>query len=154
METGITRDFLQFYKETMQLKEVDPRTYSPLVLAYVGDGVYDVMVRLKVVNGGNVQVNKLHKHSSRLVCAGAQSKMIGLLEAELTEEELAVFKRGRNAHSVTSAKNASVIDYRRATGFEALVGWPFLTEQFERLTKLISLGLSRIEENTPCDTKN
>ena len=110
METGITRDFLQFYKETMQLKEVDPRTYSPLVLAYVGDGVYDVMVRLKVVNGGNVQVNKLHKHSSRLVCAGAQSKMIGLLEAELTEEELAVFKRGRNAHSVPSAKNTSVID--------------------------------------------
>ena len=80
--------------------------------------------------------------------------MIGLLEAELTEEELAVFKRGRNAHSVTSAKNASVLDYRRATGFEALVGWLFLTEQFERLTKLISLGLSRIEENTPCDTKN
>ena len=136
---GITRDFLQFYKETMQLKEVDPRTYSPLVLAYVGDGVYDVMVRLKVVNGGNVQVNKLHKHSSRLVCAGAQSKMIGLLEAELTEEELAVFKRGRNAHSVTSAKNASVIDYRRATGLEALFGYLHLCGETDRARELFQV---------------
>ncbi len=154
METGMTKDFLRFYKDTMQLDEVDPRTYSPLVLAYVGDAVYEVMIRLKVVNGGSVQVNKLHKHSASLVCAGAQSRMIGLLQEELTPEEMAVYKRGRNAHSATSAKNASIADYRRATGFEALVGWLFLTEQFERLATLISLGLRRTEEDKPCDTKS
>ena len=91
-------------------------------------------------------MNKLHKHSSHLVCAETQAKLIKALEGELTPEEHAVFKRGRNAKSMTSAKNASVIDYRYATGFEALVGWLFLSEQFERLTLLIRQGFDLLGE--------
>lgn len=154
METGIMENFLNYYKQSMKLEEREVDSYSPLVLAYIGDAVYEVLVRAKVVNEGNTQVNKLHKHSSQLVCAGTQAKLVRLLLPELDEEETAVFKRGRNAKSVTSAKNASVLDYRQATGFEALVGWLFLSEQFKRLIFLVSRGLEEIGEIEPCDTKN
>lgn len=145
METGLMEEFLQFYRRTMGLVPAETGQYSPLVLAYVGDAVYEVMVRTKVVNAGNVPVNKLHKKSSRLVCANAQARMIKLLEPRLTDEENAVFKRGRNAKSYTCAKNASIADYRLATGFEALVGWLFLSEQFERLAVLVSEGMQALE---------
>jgi len=120
--------------------------YSPLVLAYVGDAVYEIMIRTKVVNGGSVQVNKLHKHSASLVKAETQAKMITALLEELTEEEIAVYKRGRNAKSYTMAKNASMKDYRMATGFEALIGFLYLAEQHERLAELVSHGLEKIGE--------
>ncbi|HIQ75470.1 MAG TPA: ribonuclease III [Candidatus Cottocaccamicrobium excrementipullorum] len=145
MEKSI-EEFLNFYRETMGLKEADPSSYSPLVLAYIGDAVYEVMVRIQVINRGNTQVSKLHRHSSQLVCAKGQAEMIHVLEKELTPEETAVFKRGRNAHSATSAKNASIVDYRRATGFEALIGWLFLTRQYERLTFLVSKGFAAAGE--------
>lgn len=146
METGVTEDLLEYYKQSMELEDVDANSYSPLVLAYIGDGVYELAVRMKVVNRGNTQVNKLHKRSSRLVCAATQAQMIKLLQEDLREEEAAVFKRGRNAKSVTTAKNASVADYRLATGFEALVGWLFLSGQFKRLTDLLRIGLEKIGE--------
>ena len=72
--------------------------------------------------------------------------MVKLLEEELSQEELAVFKRGRNAKSATTAKNASVTDYRLATGFEALIGWLFLSERFERLADIVRIGLEKIGE--------
>lgn len=146
MEKGVMEDLLSYYKRAMRLKGADADTYSPLVLAYIGDAVYEVMVRTKVVDQGNVQVSKLHKSSSRLVCAQAQARMIHLLEESLSPKELAVFKRGRNAKSATSAKNASISEYRLATGFEALIGWLFLSEQFERLIGLVGYGLEQIEE--------
>lgn len=146
METGITKDFLSFYRKTMQLEPMEASQYSPLVLAYVGDAVYEIMVRVKAVNHGTLPMNKLHKISSHLVCAGTQAAIIKALEAELTEEEHAVFKRGRNAKSLSSAKNASMIDYRYATGFEALIGWLFLSEQYERLTVLVSRGFAALEQ--------
>jgi len=122
-----------------------------LVLAYVGDAVYEIMIRTKVVNGGNVQVNKLHKMSASLVKAETQAKMILSLQEELTEEEVSVYKRGRNAKSFSMAKNASMKDYRMATGFEALVGYLYLTERMDRLAELVSHGLEKIgaftEEN-------
>ena len=125
---------LSFCKEEFQLKDVDAGMYSPLVLAYVGDAV----------NGGSVQVNKLHKKSADLVKAETQAKIVvGLLE-ELTEEEMAVYKRGRNAKSYTMAKNASMKDYRMATGFEALIGFLYLSEQNHRLVVLVSHGLAKI----------
>ena len=139
MEESITlKAFLEFYKKTMEMGPVDAGTYSPLVLAYIGDAVYEVMIRAKVVNKGSIQVNKLHKKSAELVKAGTQAAMIHLLEEDLTAQEHAVYKRGRNAKSFTMA------DYRTATGFEALVGWLFLEERFERLTQLVSTGLERI----------
>ena len=99
---------------------VDAGTYSPLVLAYIGDAVYEVMIRAKVVNKGSIQVNKLHKKSAELVKAGTQAAMIHLLEEDLTAQEHAVYKRGRNAKSFTMAKHATMADYRTATGFEML----------------------------------
>jgi len=95
---------LSFFKETFRLKDVDAGMYSPLVLAYVGDAVYEIMIRTKVVNGGSVQVNKLHKHSSALVKAETQAKIVLTLMEELTDEEMVVYKRGRNAKSYTMAE--------------------------------------------------
>lgn len=135
---------LSFFKETFRLKDVDAGMYSPLVLAYIGDAVYEIMIRTKVVNGGSVQVNKLHKRSAYLVKAETQAKIVMALEEELTEEEHAVYKRGRNAKSYTMAKNASMRDYRMATGFEALIGYLYLSEQNHRLVELVSHGLEKI----------
>ena len=132
--------------ERMNLAETEPAMYSPLVLAYLGDAVYELMIRSKVVRQGNTQVNKMHKKSASLVKAQTQASMIRLLEPDLTKEELAIFKRGRNAKTVTMAKHATMAEYRMATGMEALVGYLYLSEQFERLSELISLGLKKIEE--------
>lgn len=148
MEESITTQlsFIDHCKNSLKLGEVDVRTYSPLVLAYIGDAVYEVVIRTKVINHGSMQVNKMHKKSSSLVKAETQASLIKVLEEELTEEELAAFKRGRNAKSVSTAKNASVIDYRMATGFEALIGYLYLSEQYERMITLISHGLEKIGE--------
>ena len=91
---------------------------------------------------GNCPVNQLHKHASSLVKAGAQSQMMEILEPLLTEEELAVYKRGRNAHSPTMAKHATMADYRRATGFEALMGYLYLKEDYSRIVELVRKGIA------------
>lgn len=144
MEESIKIPFLM--KEALQLESIDVCSYSPLALAYMGDAVYEVLIRTRVMNRGSMQVNKMHKKSASLVKAEAQARMIQALQEELTEEETAVYKRGRNAHSASSAKNASIRDYRMATGFEALVGYLYLTGQYERLLKLVHDGLERIGE--------
>lgn len=144
METGV--ESLARWKELLGLQAVEAAQYSPLVLAYIGDCVYELVVRTVVVNEGNVQVNKMHKKSAELVKAGTQSRMVRLLEPELLPEEMAVFKRGRNAKSATMAKHATMSDYRRATGFEALVGYLYLTEQFDRLVELVSRGFLLLKE--------
>ena len=133
-------------KEALQLEPIDVCSYSPLALAYMGDAVYEVLIRTRVMNRGSMQVNKMHKKSASLVKAEAQARMIQALQEELTEEETAVYKRGRNAHSASPAKNASIRDYRMATGFEALVGYLYLPGQYERLLKLVHDGLERIGE--------
>lgn len=133
-------------RELLMLEERDPNGYSPLVLAYMGDAIYELVIRTKVVNRGNTQVNKLHKRTAGLVKAQTQANLYMLLEEELTEEELAVYKRGRNAKSATMAKNATMKDYRMATGFEALMGWLYLSGRLERLTELVSYGLKKMGE--------
>ena len=137
MEAG-----LSYLKEMFKLADTDIRTYSPLTLAYIGDAIYELVVRTILVEKGNTQVNKLNQRANRLVKASAQSEMIEKLKPYLTEEEMAVFKRGRNAKSYTMAKNATMSDYRRATGFEALMGYLYLTEQWERMLELIKLGMT------------
>lgn len=139
-------DILAYYKQCMKLEPVDADTYSPLVLAYIGDGVYELVIRTKVINQGSMQVNKMHRRSSQLVKAGTQAALIRALDDLLTEEERWMYKRGRNAKSFSSAKNASVIDYRTATGMETLVGWLFLKERYDRLIYLVSQGLIRLGE--------
>ena len=133
-------------KELLMLEERDPNGYSPLVLAYLGDAVYELVIRTRVVNRGNTQVNKMHRMTAGLVKAEAQAKMYMLLEEELTEEEQAVYRRGGNAKSATMAKHATMRDYRMATGFEALMGWLYLNGRLERLTELVSLGLKKMGE--------
>ena len=128
-------------KELFHLVDRDLRTYSPLTLAYIGDGVYELVIRTILVKKGNCPVNQLHKRASNLVKAGTQSHMMEILEPMLTEEELAVYKRGRNAHSPTMAKHATMADYRRATGFEALMGYLYLKEEYHRIFALVRAGI-------------
>lgn len=128
-------------------KSVSPRQLSPLVLAYIGDSIFDLVVKTKIVTAGNTQVNKMNRAASSIVKAESQSKMIGYLEDKLTEEEGSVYKRGRNAKSYTSAKNASISDYRRATGFEALMGYLYLSGQYERMCELIKDALDWLEND-------
>ena len=139
METGVN-SFSRF-KEAFRLKEADASQYSPLVLAYIGDAVYEVVIRSLLVGRGNAQANRLHKEASTLVNAGAQSASLERIKEELTEEEMQVFKRGRNANSATMAKHATMSDYRRATGFEALMGYLYLTGRTERILELAKKGL-------------
>ena len=135
---------LRQIKESFGLKEVDIRTYSPLTLAYIGDCVYDLVIRTVVVERGNEPANKLHKKTVAYVKAQTQASMIEALLPYHTEEEEAVYKRGRNAKSYTSAKNASIGDYRKATGMEALVGYLYLTGQEARIMELIKTGLKEL----------
>ena len=133
-----------YIKEQFGIAEVDIRTYSPLTLAYIGDAVYEIIIRTYIVGKGNAPVERLHKRSSRLVKAETQANLIMAIEDQLTVEEHAVYKRGRNAKSYTMAKNATMSDYRKATGCEALVGYLYLTERYERLTELIHTGLTKL----------
>ena len=137
---------LNCFKEAMKLKEVEAREYSPLALAYLGDAVYELAIRTFVMNHGNTQVNKMHKKTAGLVKAEAQANFYKVLEEELTEEEKAVYRRGRNAKSVTMAKHATMKDYRMATGFEALMGYLYLTEQMERMAELLGHGIKKLGE--------
>ncbi len=132
--------------KALDLECVDPKTYSPLVLAYIGDAVYELLIRTKVINHGSMQVNKMHKKSASLVKAETQANIIKNIQDSLTEEELAVYKRGRNAKSATMAKHATMTDYRMATGFEALVGYLYLQARHDRLLELIRSGLKKIGE--------
>ena len=143
MEEGL--DWMELLTRQFRLGDVDIRTYSPLALAYIGDGVYELIIRTILIKKGNCPVNKLHRRASTLVRASAQSAMVTVLEPLLTLEEHKIYKRGRNAHSATMAKHATVTDYRRATGFEALIGWLYLTQQWERMTELVKTGVSQID---------
>lgn len=153
MEKGLEWQFDSYLQEIFQLKEVDIQEYSPLTLAYIGDGIYDLVIRTLVINRGNKQVQKLHQETSALVQASAQSRMMRVLQEKLTEEEHAVYKRGRNAKSVSPAKNQSVTDYRRATGFEALMGYLYLKKDWKRMLELIRDGLESLEEEDDRLTK-
>ena len=132
MEKSVGFEFDSYMQEVFQMKEVDVHSYSPLTLAYIGDSIYDLIIKSLVINQGNRQVNKLHKETSMYVQASTQSLMMRAMQEELTEEEHAVYKRGRNAKSVSPAKNQSITDYRRATGFEALLGYLYLKKEWKR----------------------
>lgn len=142
MEESVT--ILDAIKKEFDCKETDLRTYSPLTLAYIGDAIFDLVIRTIVVERGNKSANNLHKKTVAYVNARVQSRMIDALENELTQEELAVYHRGRNAKSYTAAKNASVIEYRKATGLEALCGYLYLAGQQDRLLYLIHEAITSV----------
>ncbi|WP_122641115.1 Mini-ribonuclease 3 [Romboutsia sp. Marseille-P6047] len=123
-------------------------TISPLVLAYLGDTVYESYVREYLIRKNiNKKVNDLHKSAIKYVNAKAQATIIHEIENELSEDEMRIYKRGRNQKSHTSPKNADIIDYKHATGFEALIGYLYLNEEISRLKYIISKGLEIVENN-------
>ena len=148
MEEGIKHpeDFTGLLYDSLHLQPVSPGEFSPLALAYIGDAVYELIIRTKVINHGSVQVNKMHKKSAGLVKAETQADLIKVLEPQLTEEEHRIYKRGRNAKSGSMARNATMQDYRMATGFEALVGYLYLADQHARLFELVKDGLLLLGE--------
>lgn len=143
METGVSE--LTGIEETFACegRHDDIRLYSPLTLAYIGDAVYEVIIRTVVVERGNKAANLLHRSTIKYVNAAAQAAVAMAVMDMLTEEEVSVYRRGRNAKSNTSAKNASIEDYRKATGLEALVGYLYLSDRFERILELVKSGLEK-----------
>lgn len=135
------KDFIGIIRQVLDVKQVDVMSYSPLTLAYIGDDAYDLVIRTYLLGKGNMPVNKLNRMADGLVRAKAQSDMMDVIEPMLDEEEHAVYKRGRNAKSYTKAKNATVADYRCATGFEALMGYLYLQGRYVRMVELIRAGI-------------
>ena len=144
MEEGVGQEkgILQSIYESFPGKRQDPRTYSPLTLAYIGDAVYDLIIRTVVVGRANRPVSDLHHISVRYVSAGAQARIVSLLLDRMTEEEQAVYRRGRNAKPHTKAKNASMEEYLAATGFEAVLGYLYMTDKMDRVLELVREGLA------------
>lgn len=127
----------QLFKNKFTKEEV--RQLNPLVLAFIGDGVYEVFIRSYIIDRNrNMPVHKLHIKTISYVRAHEQSNFMNQLIELLNEEELSIYKRGRNAKSGTIPKNADVREYRNATGFEALIGYLYLIDDKERLEELLN----------------
>ncbi|HEM6397679.1 TPA: Mini-ribonuclease 3 [Streptococcus suis] len=128
-------------------KAVDVNLINGIALAFEGDAVYSMYVRRHLIFKGLTKPNKLHGEANKYVSAKAQASLISaLLEAQLlTEKEEEIYKRGRNSHSYTKAKNADVVTYRMSTGFEAVLGYLHMTEQMERLNELVGWCIDKIE---------
>ena len=118
-------------------KKIDPREYNPLALAYIGDTVFDLFVRTKLLEGGNRRVTDLHKRAVKLVNASAQAEIVHMLECELSEDELAVLKWGRNAKVNNHPSRSTLSEYHLATGLETLIGFLYLEGKEERLCELL-----------------
>ena len=126
-----------------KIEEKDLNLISPLVLAYIGDAVFEIYVRTMVVNDGMLKTNKLHKLSTEYVKAKAQAESLDKICGYLTDEELNIVRRGKNANSNTIPKNADVLDYKKATALEALIGYLFLGNKQERLNEIIDIILKK-----------
>ena len=141
MEKNLTKSLEEIFKIHID----SPTQLSPLVLAYIGDSIYDLVIKTYLLETkGNMPVNKLNHYASHLLKAVTQSAMMEQIEPTLSKEEEAVYKRGRNAKSYTCAKNASVAEYRKATGFEALLGWLYLKGEFDRMMEIIKMGVDSL----------
>lgn len=134
-------EILDYLLKPFNIERKEAGELSPLVLAYIGDAVYELIIRSILVSMGNRPVNKLNKDATSLVKAGAQSEIVKLISDKLSEEEYTVFKRGRNSSPHTMAKNASMTDYKYATGFEALIGFLYLDNRCDRALELVKLGI-------------
>jgi ribonuclease-3 family protein len=137
-------DLNSYFNEKFDIEPQDIRTYSPLTLAYIGDAIFDVIVRSILVNKGNTAVNNLHKRASGVVKAQSQAAIVkALMDDFFTQEEIDIFKRGRNSKPHTKAKNASTGEYLVATGFEAVMGYLYLTGNMDRACEIVREGLMR-----------
>lgn len=127
-------------------ENLNPKDYSPVALAYIGDTVYDLFVRTRVLEKGNRHVTEMHKDAIQAVSAAAQARSVHNIENILTEEEQSILKWGRNAKSGRAPKNADAIDYRWATGFETLVGYLYLDGRVQRLEEILTLAYFNKED--------
>lgn len=143
-------DLLDSITTQYSLEAVDPNTYSPLSLAFIGDGVYGLIVKTVITMQGNCSANQLDTKSVRYVKAVSQAKMIDMmLENDyLTEEESNIYRRGRNGKSASKAKNASTMEYRKATGLEALVGYLYLKGETDRAVEIVKWGMEMLDAKT------
>lgn len=139
MEKGLREEILQVFPQ----KEVDIRMYSPLALAFLGDGVYSAIIRTMVISKGNRQAEKLHNETRNLVSARAQARIGDAIAELLTEEEASVYRRGRNSNPYHHAKNASMEDYLKATALETLCGYLYLKDETGRFLALLKAGIER-----------
>lgn len=132
--------------ESLNNEKVDIRLYSPQALAFLGDAVYEILVRERIVHRANMLVNKLHLQAVEQVRASYQSKAYAVVEPVLTEEELAALKRGRNISSIKPPKNGTMQDYRRATGLECLFGYLYLKGEIQRINELFLMIEEHLEQ--------
>ena len=132
--------------ESLNNEKVDIRLYSPQALAFLGDAVYEILVRDRIVHRANMPVNKLHLQAVEQVRASYQSKAYAVVEPVLTEEELAALKRGRNISSIKPPKNGTMQDYRRATGLECLFGYLYLKGEIQRINELFLMIEEHLEQ--------
>ena len=135
---------MEDFQKQFGISKVNVKAYSPLSLAYIGDTIFDMIFRTLVVSRFNMAAHKYHKKVCQYVSAVAQSQMVEQIQELFTEEELEIYKRGRNSKPYNKAKNASVIEYQRATGLEALVGYLYLDGRMERIFELVKEGICRM----------
>ena len=146
-EKGLSDDDLLKESLTGSIREYfgagthDAKSQSALSLAYIGDCIYDLVVRTVLITHEGGKHGSLHNKATKLVNAEAQADLIDAIEPELTDEERAVYHRGRNANNTSRAKNASIVAYRKATGLEALIGYLYLEGRHSRLVELMKMGL-------------
>lgn len=131
-------------KEKIGIKEA--RLLQPLTLAYVGDCVFELFIRERIlISNRNLSTKELHKRAVKYVMAASQSEIMEGLEMELSDDEIYFYKRGRNSKSSHIPKNAVAVDYKRATGFETLIGYLYMTGQGDRLEEILEKSASYIE---------
>lgn len=139
---------LELVKNLFGAEKVDADQLSPLMLAYVGDAVYELIVRTALLRYGNSSTKNVNRRAIKYVSAPSQARMAESLLPMLSEKETEIYKRGRNANPHTRAKNASVIDYRKATGYEALMGYLYLKGENDRLIRIVHEGIKRFDKMT------
>ncbi len=137
------KEFFEKISDKMNLTTEELNQLSPLVLAYIGDSVYELLIRTYTVsNNEKLSVNKLHKVSIGFVKAHAQSDVVHELMDSLREDELNIVRRGRNSKSGTVPKNADLMEYKYATGFESLIGYLYLKKDFDRLMEIFEMAIN------------
>ena len=133
-------------KEQFEIKDTDINTYNPLTLAFIGDSVYETIVRTMVVSKGNKSVNALAKDKNKLVNAKTQSRIAEILTEYYTEEEADIYRRGKNAKTANHSKSAAYSEYHRATGLEAVFGYLYLTGNLDRCLELFKTALEKLDD--------
>lgn len=142
------KNFFDNIIKEFEIKQKDINQIHPLVLAYIGDSVYEVFIRTLVVCEGNATPNQLHRRSTCFVKAKAQSDIVHRIMEFLSPEEQDIVRRGRNAKSGTIPKNADVTEYKYATGFESLIGYLYLKKDFDRLMEIMKMSVEDYESHS------